>query len=469
MSYSNGIFLGLCLVFLTWISDLQSSSFDDLEVIFAPSVGRTAHAFLKSRKIQVKNIRRHNPKKEHCQSTISLYDSVRDEMLAGYRFIPEIDNGSWHDEAWWSEDLRDKVCTRESFYSDQLKLCCESIATCLDTKSMICNIWEKDMPKSWKDLDAQCVSKNFYQAGATRLWTVVPASVVGSSYLNNQIFLRFYKADTALRGVLVQCAKEIGSATANGETQIFYSGTFIPRDWAQDSKIRNLLALMKMKEDEKTQCASVESCSKKAASLDLSPSLENILHPGYAGQWDVCLEYHPRPGVCRSGFFLGKEFAISTDFWEKGHLSQVLRREILKGFYVKNAEKLSHEDVRTLKRPDVRDIVCTRISRESETMQICLNALCGFWHAGFRYDGSDLLLTDIQDLLKATEKNAKIVWSILDKEELKQVRSGAKVFKERTLLIGVQSEEVALKGSVVQVPIWERWSRGKKELKVLKK
>ena len=377
----------------------RSDADADMRVVLASALGIVRDAHFRGRMIFVDDIR------EGGKST--LFEVVKREMLAGHYFIPAVFDSGWDDDAWWSEGVRDALTYTKSFFSEQLDVCIAAIAQAC---------------RSLTDGS----SNPLLPYGKMCRWSVVPEDkVFPLSTSKDKLFITLEGCKRALEGVLCDRSQE--------------------KDCCADSDATHLLALSLQRSKSKACCEKAQEVVTQFVNpVKCVPTAQkDIEHQFSTGPWNVSIMYYPESDVRRSALFNYAAVGVQLQGrgWsaEKGDLS-ALQAEVLCGFKHKDGAVSAPEDIRALKRPEVRDLTCERVDWKSPLLEEALMAVCRCWDVpGFRAKGQTLKRVDLSLMVNLS---GGILWSIMDEcEDL-----GEKHFFRKTVLMTVKGTGVTIKG-----------------------
>ena len=401
----------------------------DMQVVFFPRTSCVSHVFLEGKKIFVEEASCGRFKRKR-----SVYDVAREQVLAGYRFLREISEDARKDAALWEDGVREFICKREAFFSQDLRKCFQAIEEALLTGKHVVRVLTKC---SWKHpLEARAI-EDIYPEDKTRKWSVIAPQDVWTADSIGTVCLVFRKEIAVLRGSLCWKCEEKGESQEHS---------------LLDYKRFNPL-------DGRSVC-----CKKWFVTI---PTALNLLDPNCVSLYDIGILCAFPNSPWRWGLFDGSDIAFQASYaWcrrfccEQTTLTQAVRREFMRGFMLNyindvcgrrfwNNALCAHKNVKVLNSPGVREVACEKRQFISKILGAVLHKLVTLWETpGVRAQGgSDYDVLHKKHVQELQEPYMQFMWEVLDKKALQaKLRSPAKV---KTVLLLVHGENVALSGTLI--------------------
>lgn len=313
----------------------------------------------------------------------NVHEVVRDQVLAGYSYLPQVPHSVRQDPVLREHGVREFICSNEYFSSKALSTCVDVITENLQ-KGQGTACVRKHL--GWRDFPLQDIKKSVYPAGRTRLWRAIPVQNVTRLSRENRVCFVFRGEDVALEGVLAPQVEDLLRAV----------------------KSDSLWMLKNVDEPRQSPV-----CAQKT---DATPKLSDFLNPACTSNCDFGVLYCSLGGAHNGALFScevkGKEVTINVSYAQGLRAKQFtipivecLQREMLRGFVLKNKKASSKKNDKVLMRPEIRDVACAHTAFTSGILDSFLDTVEENWDvAGFR----------------STEPNS--FWNGLAKEHMKEAK-----------------------------------------------
>ena len=413
---------------------------NDLCVTHYPLWQRPAQVLLKAKAIVVNE-----------DDTSSLFETLEEEMLAGYNFSPDVPAHMRVNPALRQSGVREIVCSRCSFTSPVIRNCftSESSEACTIEHCLAQSGCDGKRPSAAgrRGLLVTDVKEKIFPEDKTRLWSVVSAKHVGAMAMHERVVITFRGRKDALEGVLCDRALESEGLSDEKRCSAFEEG--------------NLLAIAR-----RGHVSSETTVERPVGVLQTANPLDRFFVEGYNigfiypcdNQWG---------GVLLSSEGLFRRVRYCYDCEEdcmRVPLDCALTREFNRGFFLKGPYmdvRRSNKKVATLmlcqcdtphvepnyavlSQQDVRTFACRRKAFCSEVLLNFVRSLPKKWEQRCVSEQTPWREASQESLRALASKNKKLSWTIWDEQEFTSALEMAP--KKGTMFLLVRGENVVLRG-----------------------
>ena len=479
----------LLMVCCLMCSCVQSAAFEmeairpsmasvDMRVTFRPLWGPSRCIGLRGKDIIMPETRKTSPAK-------TLYAAAFDEILAGYSFLPEVSSTLKINPMVWKHGVREFICKKREFFSQNLEECFLCIKRALQEKK---GVFSAKAPYTKRELQAQDIAHSIYPEGKTRLWSVISVADMQKIHIEDVVFVTFCGYSEVLQGKLcpivpsrqwaapeeslLSCKAEAPSGSlqfvASYKTQgPSCADTASKRqvchvqyeDYLRDEQpfIDQSLLMREAASSLADKGGSSQQPHKPfCVQLLVEPKVMDLIDPLCISAYNVGVVWFSEAGRRFAGLFscidnfIPIHYNTPHNFCRGRTLLRVaLAREFMKGFLLKDPTCCSVKDVRGLNHPEVREICCQKVCFTSGILEHFLwNYIPEHWQdEGFRFQSQTGFWCELDKshLEGLRARRVGFVWSVINRAELQDIVNGVDRVCNTVVLL-VYGEPVALCG-----------------------
>ena len=391
----------------------------DIMIISRQGVGRTFQACFKGKEVVVEGA-------SESGSSSNLYDEASEQVLAGYSFLPGIEESEMQDPSLYKSGVRQFICEKQPFSSKNLQKCLEGIEQALQNDQAVSVI----RPVFWRNLTADVAKERFYSQGKQWQWSVV-------------------EKDEMTLAIFCGASLQI---IFRGESDVL-EGVLRDRDKTVLDKKPSLLDLKQAPPcPVSLQGLRISDCG------DIPETPEDFFNPEKCRPFilNCGIQYFPGDGSQRGLLFHGDTLYIrkSTAYdWKKDcepveAVTDVLRMIFLQGYCLKH-ESCAEKNLQVLARPSVREVACECKPFLSPEAEWLLRNL-GEYEKNARYKPTKNAWGGLsyQELASVFSTPRTPVWSLLGKEGLQAMMQQKYAYPR--IVVFLDGERVALCGTLDQ-------------------
>ena len=395
----------------------------DVHILYSPRLGQPSHLNFDGKHVFVQNF-------DACARR-SVFSVVQQHLFAGYYFGEDVPKSVRNNRDVWRSGVREFVCEKTPFFSEDLKECFECVA------ALLANTPAVEQKKSFfacKLLRAKDLKERVYPEGYTRQWRVVSAKYAMKRHLfKNRVCVLLKNHSEALEGVLIKLPR--ATSWIPGRTP---RGHFKPLMEAETPQNRSLFILKIPDKVRKKDMTRVEGV----------PRMCDLLNPHSITQYNVGFIFFPQAGMRCGALMDASHVNCLDDFDVSRRLLDVLKNEILKGFVLKRGEKSLEKNIGVLRLCDVREVACRRRQFVSRVLDDFVRSLPTYLSEfGIDWRQSDETGNGRVNLRTMFSRFKKIVWSVRDACDVVGVRRLEQ--PRNSIALFVQGESVVLTGTPV--------------------
>ena len=404
----------------------------DMHVTFHPIWGRSSYVGLAGRHIMMTDA---PGKYSH-----NLYRETLREVLSGYRFLPEVPRDVRNNPVIWAVGVCEFLCATQDFFSPRLRTCFDVIKQALQSQQSVVPVRKY---QTWNVMQAHTIEQSVYPPGKTRVWSVIPLQKVHEPCLcEDRVCITFCGKPMALEGRLCEAPETEEERSCQQESLRSFRGTARKLNSAQVAR----LMLLPWQEHDSLQMWRTSV-----------PRFVDLLDYFCVSPYNLGIVWFSQKGKMVAGIFDCSERMVDVVYrfpgWRlyvKIPFLKALKKEFMRGFVLKNAQRSAYKRSDILNYPRVREICCYRQKFSSEILRSgVLEYITQHWsEKGFRLQDKDGFWSalDRGHLQGLWSCSKGFEWTIIDVREARALIDGEQRAYS-TIMIAVQGEAVALRGA----------------------